>query len=228
MFIVFEGVDGCGKTTVMKEVVKRLENCLGPDRIVTTREPGGTPLAEKIREMMLHGGEGFAEPMEPITQALLASAARHQHVMHFIRPALEEGKVVFCDRFYASTYAYQGSQLPEDKLSRISLMTTSAVDGTRPDITFLLEVDADVALSRKINRGDTMDDMEKRTADRHVRMTEIYRRCKRIFYDEMPQHLRHKVGEWRAVDANRPLHEVVDTVVHLLLSSAAWQKMTTK
>ncbi|MBI3911593.1 MAG: dTMP kinase [Armatimonadetes bacterium] len=139
-FITLEGPEGSGKSTQMERLRKALE-----DRgvaVLATREPGGVPVAERIREVVLH------EPLAPRAEALLFLAARAQHVEEVIRPALQAGKVVLCDRFHDSTLAYQGYGLGLDleELRRICLF---ASDGLQPDLTLLLDVPVKVGLKRR-------------------------------------------------------------------------------
>ena len=102
MFVVFEGGEGCGKTTLRRAVSEKLQT-MG-HRVVETREPGGTPMAEEIREVLLDVRE---EPVEPLTEALLFFAGRNQHIHYTVLPALREGAVVLCDRFIDSSFALQ-------------------------------------------------------------------------------------------------------------------------
>jgi dTMP kinase len=142
-FITIEGPEGAGKTTQ----AARLETYLN-DRgtpVIRTREPGGTPLGERIRELLLDSGAGR---IDPLADALLFNAARHQLVAEVIEPALASGTTVICARYADSTRAYQGygSGLPLEDLDRLE---TIATDGLRPDLTILLDVQVEVGLARK-------------------------------------------------------------------------------
>jgi len=143
IFITFEGGEGCGKSSHIAALAAYFES-LGRT-CVLTREPGGTKLGEKIRELLLHAKEG--EAMSPKTEILLFSAARAQHVEEFIKPALAEGKVVICDRFYDSSTAYQGAarSLGADIVKNLNAF---AAEGARPDLTVLLDLPAEVGLAR--------------------------------------------------------------------------------
>src|SRR5512134_608141 len=133
MFVTFEGLDGSGKTTQAELLLARLEE-EGED-VVLTREPGGTELGERIRELVLHGGH-----VAPWAEALLYAASRAQHVEAVIRPALERGESVICDRYLDSSVAYQGVGRGLG-LERVLQLNLDAVGGLLPDRTFLLLLD---------------------------------------------------------------------------------------
>jgi dTMP kinase len=144
-FITIEGPEGAGKTSQ----AARLEALLRDDGIsvIRTREPGGTSLGERIRELLLAGGSS-AGSIDPLADALLFSAARRQLVEEVIRPALEAGTTVVCARYADSTLAYQGygAGLPIDQLRTLERIATG---GLRPDLTILLDLPAEVGLGRK-------------------------------------------------------------------------------
>ena len=139
-FITFEGIEGCGKSTQIERLAKRLAK-LGRD-VVQLREPGGTAIGEAIRETVKHP-PGDA-PITPDTELLLMNASRAQLVQQKIRPALNEGKVVLCDRFFDSSLAYQGYGRGID-LARVSTAIELAVGETKPDITLLLDIPLEVS-----------------------------------------------------------------------------------
>jgi dTMP kinase len=143
MFVTFEGVDGSGKSTQAELLRARLE-AEGLD-VVATREPGGTELGEKLRNLVLHGGH-----VSPWAEALMYAAARAQHVDEVIRPALERGATVICDRYVDSSVAYQGVGR-ELGLERVLDLNLAAVDGLMPDRTFLLELDVE-AIGERLRR----------------------------------------------------------------------------
>src|SRR5690349_21135021 len=130
MFVTFEGLDGSGKTTQIELLAKRLR-ADGRD-VVATREPGGTELGERIRELVLHGGH-----VAPWAEAALYAASRAQHVEEVIRPALERGETVLCDRYIDSSVAYQGVARGLG-LDRVLDLNLAAVGGLLPDLTILL------------------------------------------------------------------------------------------
>ena len=138
MFITFEGLDGSGKTTQARLLGARLE--AEGIEVVLTREPGGTPLGEEIRNLVLHGGD-----VAPWAEAALYAASRAQHVEQLIRPALARGATVICDRYVDSSVAYQGIARGLG-LERVLELNLAAVEGLMPDRTILLEIGADDAV----------------------------------------------------------------------------------
>ena len=153
MFITFEGPDGSGKSTIIKKVYEKLIND-GFD-IVLTREPGGTPIAEKIRDIILDNSN---VALDASTEALLYAASRSQHLVEKIRPALKEGKIVLCDRFLDSSLAYQGGgrNLGVQNVLNINLFAT---ENTYPDLTLFFDIDPELGLKR-------VSQDKKRVADR--------------------------------------------------------------
>jgi dTMP kinase len=155
IFITFEGGEGAGKSTQVRRLARTLET-FGLT-VTETREPGGTPLAEAIRGLILTH-EAASE--EGLTQALLFAAARRDHVLRVIRPALAAGNVVLCDRFADSTRAYQGGKVPPAALDQaISL----GADGLQPDLTFLLDLPPDLGLERARSRLAAVQDTFERS-----------------------------------------------------------------
>ncbi len=153
-FITVEGIEGCGKTTQTARLVRYLR-ALGFE-VDETREPGGTPISEDVREILLdpiHGG------MTPLTELLLYSAARAQHVSERIRPALEDGKVVVCDRFADSTMAYQGGGRQMDS-EPIRALYDIATEGLQPQLTFVIDVTAEEGVRRAaaLKRADRIEE----------------------------------------------------------------------
>jgi len=164
MFVTFEGIDGSGKSTQARLLYERLV-ADGRD-VVLTREPGGTPLGERIRELLLHGDD-----MAPWSEALLYAASRAQHVAEIIRPALDRGAWVVCDRYVDSSVAYQGVGR-ELGLDRVLDLNLAAVGGLMPDRTMLLALDP-AQLSARLP-GDH-DRLERETHDFHERVAAGYR-----------------------------------------------------
>jgi dTMP kinase len=152
MFVSFEGLDGCGKTTQARLLSRALEET-GVE-VVLTREPGGTPLGERIRDLVLHG-----DHVAPWAEAALYAAARAQHVEELIRPALARGATVVCDRYVDSSVAYQGAgrELGVEEVLGLNL---TAVGGLLPNLTFLVEIDIDTALARVGDKGDRIERAE--------------------------------------------------------------------
>lgn len=168
MFITLEGPEGSGKTTAVNTAVKELEK-LGY-KIVRTREPGGTDIAEQIRNVILDKAN---TAMDPRTEALLYAASRRQHLVEKVWPAVKEGKIVICDRYLDSSLAYQGGarELGIDNVLNINMFAT---EGTFPDLTLLFDIEPEVGLariaanaSREVNRLD----LEKLDFHKKVRNT---------------------------------------------------------
>jgi len=145
MFITFEGPEGSGKTTQIQLLADTLRE--EGREVVTTREPGGVPAAEQLRELVLHG------ELYPETEALLFLAARAEHARALIRPALERGAVVVCDRFNDSTIAYQGCGLGLD-IETLRGLCRFAAAGLAPDLTVLLDLDPETGLRRRLPAYD--------------------------------------------------------------------------
>jgi len=139
-FITFEGIDGAGKSSHI-EALAEWARARGAD-VVLAREPGGTPLAEKLRALFLH------EPMDPLTEALLVFAARRDHLRAVIEPALARGAVVLCDRFTDSTFAYQGAGRGFD-LAVLAQLETWVQQGRQPDLTLWFDLDPAEAARRR-------------------------------------------------------------------------------
>ena len=163
IFITFEGVEGSGKTTQSE----RLATALGPD-VVLTREPGGTHISERIRDIFL-----TSDDITPMTELLLIAAARTQHVDERIRPALHANRTVICDRFIDATVAYQGYRGGID-LSFIHQLNHIATGGLTADITFILDLPPEIGLSRH-QQGETVPDrLEKESLESHRKVREGY------------------------------------------------------
>lgn len=168
MFITIEGPEGSGKSTAVNTAVKHLET-LGY-KIVRTREPGGTPISEKIREVILDKGNTM---MDPRTEALLYAASRRQHLVEKVWPALERGEIVICDRYLDSSLAYQGGarHLGIDEVLNINLFAT---EHTYPDLTLLFDIEPELGLARiaaNSNREVNRLDLEKLEFHKTVRDT---------------------------------------------------------
>jgi dTMP kinase len=151
VFLTFEGIDGCGKTTQLQKLKTELEN--RGHEVVCTREPGGTELAEGLREILLHS----KSPIEKRGELLLFGASRAQHVAEIVQPALAQGKWVLCDRFIDSSEAYQGGGLGLDR-DFIRQMNAFATGGLLPQRTFFFDVDPLIALQRRAGeKGDRIE-----------------------------------------------------------------------
>jgi len=170
MFVTFEGLDGSGKTTQVELLRARLE--ADGREVVATREPGGTVVGEGIRELVLHG-----HVTAPWAEAALFAAARAQHVEEIIRPALERGADVLCDRYVDSSLAYQGIARGLG-LERILELNLAAVGGLMPDRTFLLVLADDVAAERMSPRPDRIESegaaFHARVGAAYLELAELY------------------------------------------------------
>lgn len=152
LFITLEGVDGAGKSTHMKWLPDFFKN-QGLD-VVMTREPGGTPVGEKLREILLH------DTMSQETEALLMFASRQENINQLIKPALAAGKLLLCDRFTDSTYAYQGGGRHFD-LNKIAALENWVQEGLNPDLTLLFDVPLAVSRERLGRSGVSLDRFEQ-------------------------------------------------------------------
>ena len=152
IFISFEGIDGCGKSTQINLLAKHFAK--QKKSFVKTEEPGGTEGANEIRKILLRENN-FQWSVE--SEALLFMAARNDHVEKIIKPAIKDNKIVICDRFMDSTIVYQGMRSPQAK--KLSLILFELI-GINPDITFLIDMDPEIALERALNRATNEDRFE--------------------------------------------------------------------
>lgn len=196
-FITLEGGEGVGKSTNLAFVHDYLRE--RGISVVLTREPGGTPLAENIRDLLLRQS---AEPVEELTELLLVFAARAQHLNRVIRPALVRGDWVLCDRFTDATFAYQGfgRGLSADLIGRLQTMVHPDL---QPDLTLLLDIDVERGLARARERGE-LDRIESEQADFFERV--------RAGYLELAARDRR----WAIIDANPALPEVQRAIAERL------------
>lgn len=160
IFITFEGSEGCGKSTQVRRLADQLE-LLGRE-VVQLREPGGTPIGESIRHLLKHDEKAVA--MTPEAELLLFAASRAQLVREIIRPALERGAVVLCDRFLDSTTVYQGVARALDAV-QVAEINSFAVGGILPDLTLVLDLDAAEGRRRAAGRNEADDRMEQEGAE---------------------------------------------------------------
>jgi dTMP kinase len=177
MFITFEGSEGCGKSTQVARLASRLERA--GLRVLLTREPGGTAIGEKIRDLLQYAPESLA--MTPETELLLFEASRSQLVRETIRPALEQGSVVLSDRFFDSTTVYQGvARKLEPNI--VATLNDFAAGPDRPDLTIVLDVDVATARARMLRRvrpAVAIDRMEQEPLEFYERVREGYRELAR-------------------------------------------------
>ena len=200
-FVSFEGPDGAGKSTVLKEVFNQIGSELKTQYLVT-REPGGSKIAEKIRDIILDPAN---DKMDNKTEALLYAASRSQHVEEIIRPALKEGKVVFSDRYVDSSLAYQGAgrDLGIQKVKQINDFATDKLD---PDLTFFLDLDPEVGLKRieKLRPGQE-DRLEQENLAFHKKVYAGFLKVKETYPERFV-----------TVDATQPIDQVVAQVIATL------------
>ena len=196
MLITFEGIDGCGKSTQ----IGLLEEWLNRNGIEfsTFREPGGTELSERIRELLL----GAGQQIDPVTELLLFSAARSQLITEKVKPLLDNGQIVLLDRFYDSTTAYQGYGRESVPLSQIQVLNRMAGHGLVPDITFYLQI--------------TIDEAERRTASFEKDRMEksgsgFFKKVKRGFDALSTGHPRFVI-----LDASQSREEIHDQLVQVV------------
>ncbi len=203
LFITFEGTEGVGKSTQIQVAAEALRDAGVPVRV--TREPGGTPMAEAIRELLLTPRD---EPVHETTELLLMFAARAQHLETLIRPALAQGEWVLCDRFTDATFAYQGGGRGVSE-SRIGQLETLVQGDFRPDHVVLLDAPVDIGMARARHRGE-LDRFEQEKLDFFQRIRDTYQA--RAARDRRRYHL---------LDATRPLAEVSGAVAQLMQTLVA-------
>lgn len=179
MFIVIEGIEGSGKSTLIAGLAEHLE--AAGHAVAVTREPGGTPVGDAIREIFLDR----AIAMAPLTEALLVNAARAEHVLRVIRPMLDDGRIVLCDRFTDSTLAYQGYGRGID-LNELRAICATAADGVEPDLVLVIDVPVSVARARLRDRSNAADRIESED-DR------FHERVRRAFLEIAGESLRHVI-----------------------------------
>lgn len=161
-FITLEGIEGVGKSTQIKFIQRYLEE--KHINIITTHEPGGTPIANAIRNILLTSHTESAEAMAQTTELLLMFAARAQHVEHVIEPALNKGDWVICDRFTDASYAYQGYGRGQS-LERIATLEKWVQNNLQPNLTFLFDAPVEIAMQRIKHRGNKPDRIESEKSE---------------------------------------------------------------
>jgi dTMP kinase len=199
LFITIEGIEGAGKSTVIQFLYEALQK--QPQPVVLTREPGGTEIAEEIRSLLLnHHDEKMAED----TELLLFFAARAQHIARIIKPALESGKIILCDRFTDASYAYQcgGRGIPEE---RIEILENWVQGDLRPDLTILLDVDPKIGLGRIKGRPDQPDRFE-------IEKLQFFDRVRACYLDRAK---RFK-DQYRVIDASGTLEYTKEQLSELI------------
>ena len=201
MFIVFEGIEGCGKSTQIKLAGEYLESLKIP--FIGTREPGGTPVGEEIRKIFLHCDN---RELTPLAELLLVNASRVQHVCQVIAPALKAGKVVLCDRFFDATVAYQGHAggVPASLIYRCHELFLGSLN---PDLTLLLDCTVEIGLerSRGRNKAEGMEREEGRFEDKQLKFHEKVRKG---YLERAAQ----EPGRFRRIDAEKSVEKVQEEI----------------
>ena len=201
LFITLEGPEGSGKSSAIKIVVEKLK-ALGYE-IVMTREPGGTPISEQIRNVILDNNNTEEDPR---TEALLYAASRRQHLVEKIWPAINEGKIVICDRYLDSSLAYQGHArgLGIDNILKVNEYAT---EGTFPDLTLLFDIEPEIGFERiNKNKNREVNRLDKEALSFHHKVREGYLLLSKRFSDR-----------YEVIDASKDLDTVVNNVYNAIL-----------
>ena len=205
MFISFEGIEGSGKTTQAKHTVRFLQD-KGHDCVIT-REPGGTRIGEKIRAILL---DPLSKDMDPLTELLLYTADRAQHIKEYILPLLSDGKIVLCDRYYDATMAYQGFARGLN-IGLIEKIHKLLFENLKPDITLLLDLPPEIGLERawkQINNGNRVSQETRFEEERlsfHKRVRAGYLELSRL-----------EPERFRVIDASKDAHEIREEIIKIL------------
>lgn len=197
-FISFEGPDGAGKTSVLSQIQTDLERQLGPDHVMYTREPGGNRISEQIRRVLF---DDQNSKMDDRTEALLFAAARRQHLVSEIIPALRDGKVILCDRYVDSSIAYQGAgrQLGEQAIWQINQF---AIENHLPELTIYLDVDSEIGLKRIAKfRSNQVNRLDREQLSFHRTVRQAYLHLQQSYPDRI-----------KLIDASQPLAKVIADV----------------
>lgn len=197
-FISFEGPDGAGKTSVLRQIRADLEKEQGASQVMYTREPGGNHISEQIRQVLFNPEN---TDMDGRTEALLFAAARRQHIVSEILPALNQGKVILCDRYVDSSIAYQGAgrKLGEQDIWQLNQF---AIHGIMPELTVYLDVESEIGLRRIAeHRANQVNRLDKEKLAFHRTVRQAYLRL----YHDHPDRI-------KLIDASQPLAKVVADV----------------
>jgi dTMP kinase len=206
IFIAFEGIDGSGKSTAARIIGERLRE-LGLD-VVSTREPGGTEPGRQIRALLLENDHALA----PVTELLLMCADRAEHVATVIRPALEIGKIVLCDRYAGSTRAYQGYGLGLDTCD-VDAAIAIATGGLMPDLTILFDLEPSAAHARRSGDAGSLNQLDMRDFAYRTRVRDGFLA------------LAGSTSNWHVIDASQPAERVVDLALELINALVTGQQV---
>lgn len=208
LFISIEGCDGCGKTTALTKVVEKL-NALSINPLVT-REPGGSKIAEQIRNIILDKNNTEEDCR---TEALLYAASRRQHLVEIVLPALKAGKVVISDRYLDSSLAYQGYARGIG-IDEVMSINTFAINKTFPDVTFFLDLSPEEGLNRMKGRERSADRLDQEKLDFHQKVYEGYQIVNEMFKDRIVK-----------IDASQAPDKVADDIVKIILEKIKEKKL---
>jgi len=200
LFITFEGGEGCGKSTTLSLLEKKLIE--KGYEVVTTREPGGTPIAEQIRNVILDKSN---TAMDPRTEALLYAASRRQHLVEKVWPSIKQGKIVLCDRYLDSSLAYQGVArgLGVDEILQVN---SYATEGTFPDITFFFDLEPELGMQRiAANKGREVNRLDLEKMDFHHKVRDAFTSLSKRFSDR-----------YVVIDASKSIEEVLADVLKVI------------
>ncbi|UXU57114.1 dTMP kinase [Staphylococcus agnetis] len=196
LFITIEGPEGSGKTTVLKAVVEQLSKDYD---VIATREPGGVKTAEAIRNILLEG-----DAMDPRTEALLFAAARREHLVEKVLPALDKGITVICDRFIDSSLAYQG-YARNIGVEAIQTINDFAIEGHAPDLTLYLDIPAEVGQARIMQNQRAQNRLDKEDEAFHARVIDGYQ-----------QLIQNHPERYEVIDATQSIDAVIQDVLSVI------------
>lgn len=196
LFITIEGPEGSGKTTVLKVVVEQLSKDYD---VIATREPGGVKTAEAIRNILLEG-----DAMDPRTEALLFAAARREHLVEKVLPALDKGITVICDRFIDSSLAYQG-YARKIGVEAIQTINDFAIEGHAPDLTLYLDIPAEVGQARIMQNQRAQNRLDKEDKAFHARVIDGYQ-----------QLIQNHPERYEVIDATQSIDAVIQDVLSVI------------
>lgn len=197
-FITFEGPEGSGKTTVIREITQRLES--EGWEVVVTREPGGVKTGEDIRKILLEG-----EAIDDRSEALLFAASRREHLVNKVLPALREGKVVLCDRYIDSSLTYQGYARGIG-VEEVRSINEFAINGLYPDLTLYLDIRASVGIQRINDNQRTQNRLDREKLDFHEKVVEGYR-----------QIIHNEPNRFAVINAEQSIEEVANSAYESII-----------
>lgn len=204
MFITFEGIEGCGKTTQIRHLANILKNHNIP--FISTLEPGGTSVGMKIRQLLLDSNN---VNLSPLAELILYAADRAQHVNEVIKPSLDRRKWVVCDRFFDATVVYQGIARGLD-MELIQILNKKVTQGVRPDLTFLLDCPVDIGLNRA----------KKRNLEENLEGQDRFEREKLTFHEKVREGYlelaRNNSDRFRIIDASNDIDKIKDEIFSVI------------